>query len=539
MADVVGVLALLHQVPGLSQLDDKSLLSLQWSTLELILSRLFSHSSSLSDLSTFISQRQSDRSLERLHPTPSSLALARDREGLYRQLLTQLLHTHLHSSRSFTQWNPLKVNVLLDDPSISLRVLHDLARSALGLPESSPASPLPASPSPPASARKPRSDPEPKTKAKPDSAEKKRSSKPSPTSPPPKPGPPRRSDDPRRSDSQPREKPRADVRVREKERVRDRVVDDAKRREEDEKMSDMREMMRRKAAEEKRDERKLPPPPQSPPSPPPPQSRPATSAPRRPLRPSSPPSSSALQAEQAKSAALQQRLTALEATIAALDDDADPQRLARLQAQNVSLRRQLGLVWGLVQGKRAVVGEVRLVLEALREVGRRGRGRAGEEEGEEALKRRLAEVVATVGEVRAVAEEAMKRVDALDLHSNTLGAGGMPVALYGGEVEDEVERVGEAVEELERRVERGEGVREGMNEIKEEMKGLRWAVRGVGGEGGRGGASRNGGEAGRTEAAMEDCERRGGKGVRENGAEEGLGGKGRRRLQHDAGEWTM
>ena len=474
MADVRGVVAALHRLPQLIYVDEQSLLLPQWSTLETVFLHLFRLTPQLSDISSFIQQRQHDRTLERLHPTPASLALARDREALYRQLVVELVYGQLYGVHEGKRRAAKAAGgLLLGESGEGVRVVADLLRRVMPAKEDDAQrdngdeeeqesmstrrelddekkslrderkhadshsehgsarkkASLAAPATPDSSDRRPRTAAVSGEKR---SADKSKASKPAQPVPAPKSAAARR-----RADEEKEREARE-----ERDRQRKQQL------EEEEKMAEMREMMRQKAVQEaKRSEHTL----RNKPLPASPASdvdiddtettalrRPLTASARQPVAVRGRMGAAAaggsgevvalerqLKEEKEKVAALERRVREMESIVTdggntTVGEDGWRQQLL-LHAQCEQWRRQCTLMQGVVEGKRQVMNELRTVCEWMREAGKRLRRlEKGGGSGEEEARRLVIGLTAMVSEMMVAADEAVKRVEALDQHTNSL-----------------------------------------------------------------------------------------------------------------------
>ena len=480
MADLRSVVASLHRIPQLAAVDEQSLLLPQWSTLETVFLHLFRLTPQLSDIAAFIQQRQHDRTLERLHPTPASLALARDREALYRQLVVELVYGQLYGVKEGKRRAAKAAGgLLLGEKGEGVQVIADLVKRAMGQSEEEKRSDesegrerqdaretedekralqderkYADSGISTGSARKKASLSSPAT---PDSSHKrpstaavssgsgsgsgaKRGADSGRPSKPTQPVPAAKSAAARRRTEEEKEREAREERDRQRKQER----------EEEDKMAGMREMRRQKGLRDaKRAEQAL----RTRPLPASPSSdvddsteaatgshRPFTASARQPAALGAKMGGTAaggsgqvaalerqLREEKAKVAALERRVREIEGIVSdegagAVGEDSWRQQLL-LHAQCEQWRRQCALLQGVVDGKRQVMDEMRTVCEWMREGGKRMRrlekaSGSGEEEG----RRLVSGLSALVSEMVQSADEAMKRIDSLDQHTNTLSA---------------------------------------------------------------------------------------------------------------------
>ena len=479
MTDVRSVVASLHRIPQLANVDEQSLLLPQWSTLETVFLHLFRLTPQLSDISTFIQQRQHDRSLERLHPSPASLAVARDREALYRQLLVELVYGQLYGATEGKRRAAKAAGgVLLGEKGEGVRVVAELVRRAMGgkneEKEDGEAETEEAhgkregdkrenedekkaarderkhadSSSSHGSGRKRASVASPATADSDDRRPRtaavsgdRRSADKSKASKPPQPVPAAKSAAARRRAEEEKEREAREDRDRQRRQQQQRE-------EEEEKMAEMQEMMRQKALKEaKRSEQAL----RNKPLPASPSSdfdnddteataarRPLTAAARQPTVGRGKVGGAIaggggevvvlqrqLKEEKDKVAVLERRVREMEAIVTdgstkpATEDGWRQQLL--LHAQCEQWRRQCTLLQAVVDGKRQVMNELRTVCEWMREGGKRLRRlEKGSGSGEEEGRQLVSGLTAMMSEMTVAADEAMKRIDSLDQHTNTL-----------------------------------------------------------------------------------------------------------------------
>ena len=472
--DIRKVVAALRRLPPLANVDEQSLLLPQWSTLETVFLHLFRLNPQLSDISTFIQQRQHDRTLERLHPTPASLALARDREALYRQLVVELVYGQLYGVKDGKRMAAKATGgSLLGEKGEGVRVVAELVRLVMGAAEEEKVKNEDEEVEEQAKPRRAEMEDEKKAArderkyaddSNTDGSARKRGTAATHTSPDRydrRPstaavGAEKRSADKSKSNKsvQPVPAPRSAAARQRAEEEKEREMREERERqrrqerEEEEKMVEMREMMRQKALKEaRRSEHTLrnKPPPASPSSDVDVDDTDTTAA-RRPLTAAVRQPSAArgkvgattssgsaevvmlerqLREERDKVAALERRVREMESIITggstkAVGEDSWRQQLL-LHAQCEQWRRQCTLLQSVVDGKRQVMDELRTVCEWMREGGRRLRRlEKGSGNGEEEGRRLVSGMTAMVSEMMVAADAAMKRIESLDQHTNSL-----------------------------------------------------------------------------------------------------------------------